>query len=161
MFSESGDLLEVMFSVHQVKTSPFRDREGTQDRVIGDGVSFSKTRFAFANNTIHSHDVFENFRDNLFAGHAARTDGVGRFASGGEVAETGDDQTLPELAAAVRAGARLARSEATFQVLDRAGVGQVQVFEHFRRAPFAFGMTGKVIGGHAVNRACDCVMKPL
>ena len=129
--------------------------------MVGDRVSFSKTRFAFANDSVHSRDVFENFRDNLFARHAARTDGVGRFASCGQVAEAGDDQTLPELAAAVRSGARLARSQATFQVLDGAGVGQVQVFEHFRRAPFAFGMTGKVIGGHAVNRACDCVTQPL
>ena len=129
--------------------------------MIGDGVSFTETGFAFANNTVHPVDVFKNFANNVFAGHAARADGFGRFASCGEVAEAGDDQTLPELAAAVRAGAGLARSEATFQVLDGAGVGQVQVFEHFRRAPFAFGMTREVIGGHAVNRACDCVMQPL
>jgi len=129
--------------------------------VIGDRVSFPKTRFAFANDCVHSRDVFENVRDNLLAGHAARADGGGRFASCGEVAEAGDDQTLPELAAAVRAGTRLARSQATLKILNCASVGQVQVFEHFRRAPFAFGTTGKVIGGHAVNRACDCVTQPL
>ena len=111
-----------MFSVHQVKAAPFRDREGPQDGVIGDRVSFTETRFAFANDSVHSRDVLENFRDNLLARHAARADGVGRFASCGEVAEAGDDQTLPELAAAVRAGAWFARSEATFQVFDGAAV---------------------------------------
>ena len=59
--------------------------------MIGDRVSSTESSFAFANNSVHLDDVFKNFRDNLFAGHATRADAVGRFAPSGEVAKSGND----------------------------------------------------------------------
>lgn len=68
-----------------------------------------------------------------------------------------DQQPRPPSLAAIRAGARFAGGEASFQILDGPDVGEIQVLENFRSAPFPLRGQSEFLGRHAV----DCIREHL
>ena len=65
--------------------------------------------------------------------------------------QSGHRQSLPAFAASVGTCKPLPSGEAALDILGRADIGKIQVFENFRGAPFALGVTQKLFGSHSLN----------
>ena len=138
-------------AMYQVESAPLGRGERAEDGVIGHGLSEPKTGLTAGDQLVHVRDVIEDFARHLFYGSTLRENALGRLAFW-KISEPDDDAALPAFPLPICAQTRLGGSERAFQVPDGTGIGQVQMIEYLRGAPFAFPMTGEIIWRHSLDR---------
>ncbi len=137
----------------KMELAPFPGCQWAENRMVSQGLSRAEGAVAVCNDGIHSRDVLENFRFQLREGSAAGQNAFGRLAPGGHVAEPDHDAAPPAFAVSVGTGASLAGRQAAFKIFDGAAIGEVEMIQDLRRAPFTLNLPCEVLCRHSF----DCV----
>jgi hypothetical protein len=100
----------------------------------------SVPHFGFADRLIQGLELQADFTHDRFRRSASRPHGVGRISSWWKVSEFSHQQGFQTLPDGGRTGQRFSCLQTTSESPPRIPVGEIEVFEDFRRAPLAFRM---------------------
>jgi hypothetical protein len=151
-FAKPEKLFLVMPSMHQMKLSPLCRSQRTQKRMVEQVDPAPEAHFTLRDDRIHRHNLCPELASHLLHRQAFRLRDRRCFASGGHVTQSHDDQGQYAMRHGSPRGQRLSACHDSLESLDRSGVGEIQMFQHLRRAPLARGMPAQLLAGHAFHR---------
>ncbi len=150
---QSLDLPHVVQSVYQMKLPPLTCVQWTQDGMIQQFPSRAPLLFAIRDDLVQLRDLRNDSIAHGFRRQPSRLGGRRSFAPCGQIAEIDRNQNSAAMPHCRPSGQRLSRLDHALESLQRPRVGQVEMFQHFTRAPFLWRMLPQLLLG-GVSKAC-------
>src|SRR5579864_4706114 len=152
-------LLHMVPSVHEMEFPPLRNGEGAENGMVEDFAMRSELGLATRHDLVHGGDGRADFGEHFFGGNSARTRHGGRFPARRHVSESYDYPGLRALLPVGTGCRRLASLGEAAKSFQRAGVGQIQVFDDFHGAPLTRRMPEKLFRRKGGERRSDLLLQ--
>lgn len=152
-------LLHMMPAMHEMEFPPLRNGEGAENGMVEDFAMRSEPGFAICHDLVHCRDRGADFGEHFLGGNSARTRDSGRFPARRQVSESDDYPGLRALLPVGSGCQRLASLGEAAKSLQRAGVGQIQVFGDFDGAPLTRRVPEQLLRGKLGERRSDLLLQ--
>src|SRR5438045_3903993 len=150
-FLDLSQLFGMMAAVREVKGTPLLCCQRTQDWVLGNGIARRKLRLTFGDDAVHAIEIFHHVLNHLLCWGTPRHGTLRGFAASRNIAKPGHGNSLPTFLASTTGGTRPPFRYSLLQVLDRAHVCKIQVFENLGRALLPFSSARQFVNSHFIN----------
>jgi hypothetical protein len=123
--------------MYQMKLSPLGRSQRAQKRMVEQLYATPEAGFTLRNDCVHCRQFRPNLISHLLSRQASRPDHRGGFSSGRHVTQSHDHKRQQALRHGCPRGERLCLPDYSLESCDGSGVGEIQMFQHLRRAPLA------------------------